>query len=456
MEKALYHYEQELLGAMLTAPDKVIPLVIGNVRKDEFDPSNRHGLIYEGILQVHNEGKLVNSTTVNEHLTKEHGEESEFTPGYLADLVNSVSVIQDQVILHNARQLREAKIQRNLKRFWQSMGQDIKDSKPVFDIIKGMREQADILTSEIEFEEFRFDQDILTDITGELDKRIKRYEEGQKVTGLKTGFEHLDNLINGLQTGLYVLGSAPSQGKTTFSKQLADQVAINNKVPVIFVSYEQSKFELILKSLSRLAQIDSLHLQKGNVKDNEDKKDKTRLGEKKDEYYEKYARYLVTIEAELNTTLDKIGAYAMRAMRERDADKCLIIIDYLQVIPYARDFKDKRTKIDEILTELRRLARRLDCPIWLVSSFSRTAYKNGDKKLDITSFKESGNIEYTADVAILMETEGKEQDQKERRTVHFEIIKNRNGLRGKIAFDFSPAVSSFKELSKEELGKGLI
>mgnify|MGYP001043211775 CR=1 FL=1 len=456
MENAPYKraQEQELLGAMLTAPDKVIPLIIGNLRKDDFNPGNKHSLIYEGILEVYNKGDPVTLTEVTDYLEKTYGERTGSIPGYLAELVKNVPTtsFQDQVILHYARQLRDARIQRNLDTLSLAIKEDVKADKPILDIIKGIRKQMDTLTTEIEFEEFRYDKDVLTDITGELDNRMKRYKEGEEVTGLKTGFDHLDNLINGLQTGLYVLGSAPAQGKTTFCKQLADQVAINNKIPVVFVSYEQSKFELIIKSLSRLAQIDSLHLQKGKIKDVD------LLVKKESEYYDDYAPYLVTIEAELNTSLDKIGAYAMRAMRERNKDKCLIILDYLQVIPYEKDFKDRRAKIDEILTELRRLARRLDCPIWLVSSFSREAYKTYKKgkaeletKPDMTSFKESGNIEYTADVAILMSTEEKEQDQKKRRTVHFEIIKNRNGLRGEIVFDFSPAISVFKELEKRKL-----
>lgn len=446
MENAPYKraQEQELLGAMLTAANKVIPLIIGNLGKEDFYNA-KHRLIYESILEVYNKGDPVTSTTVKDYLKKIHGEETEFTPGYLAELVKNVPTtsFQDQVILHYARELRDARIQRKLGTLSLRITEDRKAGKPVLDIIKGIREQTDTLTTEIEFEEFRYDRDILTDITGELDNRMKRYKEGEKVTGLKTGFEHLDNLINGLQTGLYVLGSAPAQGKTTFCKQLADQVAINNKVPVIFASYEQSKFELIVKSLSRLAQIDSLHLQKGNIKDVD------LLVKKESKYYDDYAPYLVTIEADLDTTLGKIEAYAMRAMREHNKDRCLIILDYLQVIPYEKDFKDKRTKIDEILSELRRLARRLDCPIWLVSSFSREVYKKGgaelEKKPDITAFKESGNIEYTADVAILMRTEERGQNQKER-TVYFEVIKNRNGLRGGIIFGFSPAVSVFKEL----------
>ncbi len=67
---------------------------------------------------------------------------------------------------------------------------------------------------------------ILSDITVEFDNLIKRYEEGQKVTGLKT-VEHVDNLINGLQTGLYILvGNAPSQGKTA-SRGLTKEVLRN-------------------------------------------------------------------------------------------------------------------------------------------------------------------------------------------------------------------------------------
>ena len=68
----------------------------------------------------------------------------------------------------------------------------------------------------------------------------------------KTGFKLLDNELNGgIREGLYFIGAIPSLGKTTFTLQLADNIAKQNNKVIIF-SLEQSRFELVSKAISRL------------------------------------------------------------------------------------------------------------------------------------------------------------------------------------------------------------
>ena len=51
-----------------------------------------------------------------------------------------------------------------------------------------------------------------------------RQQVGNDFQGLDTGFSHLNRVINGLTTGLFILGAMPSVGKTTLAKQIADNV----------------------------------------------------------------------------------------------------------------------------------------------------------------------------------------------------------------------------------------
>lgn len=432
--------EQEVLGALILEPDK-IKLVNSILKKDDFY-GKHHPETYEAVLNLHNERKPVTAITIANHVKE--AKKEKVPKAYLALLVNNLTTSQDSVILYYARQIKEKSTLRKLHALSLRLQEATKDGRQSLDIIRKAEDELKVLTTEAELEDFTYDKDIFLEVTSEIEARQARYDKGEKITGLRTGFGHLDNLLNGLQTGLYVLGGAPSVGKTSFCKQLADQVAGENQVPVVLITYEQSKFELILKSLSRLSRIDNFSLQKGNIENTED------LLDAESKYYENCAPYIVTIEGDATTYLDKIRTYAMRAMRDKEAEKCLIIIDYLQVIPSKDEFKDKRTRIDLVLSELRRLARDLNCPIWLVSSFSRKGYEPGAKGISLDILKESGNIEYTADVVIIMGVEGAD-DQKLSRSVRLRIIKNRNGTQGKVAFDFEPQFSRFSEMGKEEL-----
>ncbi|MDE7293294.1 MAG: toprim domain-containing protein, partial [Oscillospiraceae bacterium] len=76
-------------------------------------------------------------------------------------------------------------------------------------------------------------------------------EKSADVPVCGTGFSALDRAVNGgLYAGLYVLGAASSVGKTTFLLQIADNAAAAGR-DVLFFSLEQSRFELIAKSVSR-------------------------------------------------------------------------------------------------------------------------------------------------------------------------------------------------------------
>ena len=81
---------------------------------------------------------------------------------------------------------------------------------------------------------------------------------------------------------------------------------------------------------------------------------------------------------------------------ERNQVKPIVIIDYLQIIqgdPQQR--QSTKELIDSNVTELKRLSRSRDIPVFLISSLNRSNYLT---PVDFESFKESGGIEYTADV----------------------------------------------------------
>ena len=91
-----------------------------------------------------------------------------------------------------------------------------------------------------------------------------------------------------------------------------------------------------------------------------------------------------------------------------------------------------KDRIDLHVSALRRLARQLDSPVLAISSENRQGYTS--RKLDV--FKESGGIEYSADIAIVM-TNDKEAtrtaDGKSRPLsllLRRNIVKNRNGAPG--------------------------
>jgi replicative DNA helicase len=254
--------------------------------------------------------------------------------------------------------------------------------------------------------------------------------------GYKTGFPHLQKTIRGLTPGLFVLAAPPSAGKTTFIKQLADQVAKLNEVPVLFFSYEQSAAELRIKSLARLMKTANETIKEGADEDGK-KVDQGKLSAAVREY-RFIGQWIKIIEGDRQYPISRIRLLAQRE-KKRTGKAPVIFIDYLQIIPVADPLGDRRAEVDAIVSDLRRVARDIEAPVIVISSMSRAEYK----RARMSGFKESGGIEYGTDIAAILTVE----DEKDGlvRTVALNIIKNRNGRRGKIGMTYQMDHDTFTE-----------
>ena len=196
--------------------------------------------------------------------------------------------------------------------------------------------------------------------------------------------------MGGLYSGLYVVGGISSVGKTTFIHQLGDQLAEMGD-HVIYFSLEQSKLEMVSKSLARItAKRDYNNAVSGiNIRSGYIPKQVVEAAEA----YEKTAQRVNIIEGNFNTTTGTIREYVDRYMNLNNV-KPIVIIDYLQIIPGDLKMGDKQ-RIDNTVTELKRISRDFDITVFVISSLNRGNYL---APIDFESFKESGGIEYTADV----------------------------------------------------------
>ena len=215
----------------------------------------------------------------------------------------------------------------------------------------------------------------------------------------KTGFINLDAEAGSIYAGLYAVGGISSVGKTTFISQIADQMAAQGQ-HVLFFSMEQSRLEMVSKSIARQT-----------AKDDPDKAVSSlqiRTGAKGENIARATAAYLQSvgdrmsiIEGNFNCTVSFIGNYTRQYIAQNGGVKPVIVIDYLQVLQAEKDPEtgrkptDTKQIVDYNVTQLKRLSRSLELPIFVISSVNRSNYLT---PIDFEAFKESGGIEYTADV----------------------------------------------------------
>lgn len=281
---------------------------------------------------------------------------------------------------------------------------------------------------------------------------------GNQTPGIPTGFPSLDDVLGGgLHMGLYIIGAISSLGKTTFACQIADQIAALGK-DVIILSLEMSRYELILKSISRMSAIYTSNLKSDSPVFS--MIDLLNHSAKIDEHsnflkicfdaYREVGKHIYVYEGSGDIDVKRIQSVVQRHIKNTGRTP-VVIIDYIQILaPSGKNMTDKQN-IDKTVTDLRQLCRTFNSPIIGISSLNRMSYNDC---ITMAAFKESGSIEYSADVLIGLQLAGvgtKDFDvvtakQKSPREIEVVILKNRNGPIKKLPLmHFYPAGNLFCE-----------
>ena len=226
-------------------------------------------------------------------------------------------------------------------------------------------------------------------LSGVMDNEIVKVVEGKLPN---TGYSNLDSVCP-LYSGLYVLGAVSSLGKTTFMNQMSYQIA-KQGFHVVFFSYEQSRLELVSKSMSRLSYqlgipVTALDIRHGF------KQIETIV-----EQYVEVAEFEYIVESQFGDTVNNICVTVEDFVKR--GIKPVVIVDYLQVVSSRNSDQVSFAKenVDYTVKRLKNLQRKHNLIIFVVSSLNRQNYLT---QIDFESFKESGGIEYTADVVFGMQ-----------------------------------------------------
>jgi replicative DNA helicase len=280
-----------------------------------------------------------------------------------------------------------------------------------------------------------------------IDRVTELHENGaEDVTGVRTGFFDLDRMTAGLQPGdLIVLAARPSMGKTAFALNIAENVAVQEGLPVVVFSMEMGASQLALRLVGSLGRIDQSGLRTGKIKDD----DWGRLSEAVDKL--KNASIFID-------ETPGLSAAELRARARRQARACgrlgLIVIDYLQLMSGSSGSDENRaTELGEISRGLKALAKELQCPVIALSQLNRSVETRNDKRPMMSDLRESGAIEQDADVIMFIYRDDYyNKDSKEPGVAEIVIGKQRNGPVGTVKLTFLKPLTRFDNLAPGSYG----
>ena len=146
-----------------------------------------------------------------------------------------------------------------------------------------------------------------------------------------------------------------------------------------------------------------------------------------------------------NTPLDELIFELKKASQAAGSKPLTIAIDYLQLIPVGNSKATAKERIDEVMLALKTFQRETNSTLIVISSLNRDACINAERSL--FSFKESGAIEYSADVTWTLKREdsdnAKDDWRDDLRQIALKCTKNRSGATYEVKFSYYAASDYF-------------
>ena len=260
------------------------------------------------------------------------------------------------------------------------------------------------------------------------------------VTGVPTGFHDLDQKTSGFQPGdLIIVAGRPSMGKTAFSLNIGEHVALESGLPVAVFSMEMGGQQLVMRMIGSVGKLDQHRLRTGKLGEDDWQRLTYALGKLND------APVFIDETPGLNVL--ELRARARRLQRQC-GKLGMIIIDYIQLMSASSSGENRATEISEISRALKGLAKELQVPVVALSQLNRGLEQRPNKRPVMSDLRESGAIEQDADVILFIyRDEVYNPDTSDKGTAEIIISKQRNGPIGTVRLAWLGEYTRFESLA---------
>ena len=279
----------------------------------------------------------------------------------------------------------------------------------------------------------------MEELTCQTYEYLEALNAGKAPKGIKTGFWELDMLTGGfIGSKLIILGARPRIGKTSMMLNMSANMAQNGHKVGIF-SIEMDKEELDIGLLSAESGINSMRLRFGTGPDKYD-------WEKIQQASERKSTWPIIID---DTGALPIMELCRRARKMKKEGCEIIFIDQFSKIR-GNKRKNKFEEATEIVERLGDLKKELRMPVVLLAQINRKLEDRGDKKPILADFKNTGQLEEEADIALLLHREEEYYPLPENEgKANLEIAKHRGGPCRDIALSWDAKRTLFTSAEPE-------
>lgn len=272
----------------------------------------------------------------------------------------------------------------------------------------------------------------------------ERIASGNEVAGLPTGYTELDQQTTGLYPGdLIVIAGRPASGKTAFGINIAEHVAVTEKLPVLVFSMEMPDTQLASRLTASVGRVNMQNIKTGRLSDR-DWDGMVVAGTK----FEQTPLWLVD---DPYITLSKIRATCRRVKREHGL--ALIVVDYLQLME--AEANSRTEEVSKLSRGLKLIAKEFGCPVLALSQLSRKCEERPNKRPIPSDLRESGSIEQDCDTILMIyRDEVYNPDSPAKGTAEIIIGKQRNGPIGTVRLAYKGEYTRFENYTGPDIDTG--
>jgi replicative DNA helicase len=430
--------ERSILGAILL-DNLAFNQAAEHLRPEDFSlDSNRR--IYSRMIDLAESSRPIDIVTLVEELSRKKELQAIGDMAYVSSLLDGVP--DRPSIEHYVKIVRDKALLRGLIHAANStIARAADQSDAVEDILNDTEAAIFGLSEKRIGRGFLGVQEIVKDSFGSVDALLQR---GQRITGLATHYNDLDEMTSGLQKAdLVILAARPSMGKTAFAMNIAENASIvEGKVVGIF-SLEMSREALLLRLLCSRARVDAHKMRTGSLWRDDMQKVVRAM--------EELASSRIYIDDTPGISLSEMRAKARR-LQQSCGSLDLLVVDYLQLMSGgSKRYENRTQEVSAISRGLKALAKELHVPVIALSQLSRAPEsRGGDHRPQLADLRESGSIEQDADLVmfIFREEVYKQDDPDLQGRAEIIIAKQRNGPIGRINLAFIKQSTRFETLAE--------
>jgi replicative DNA helicase len=438
--------EQGVLGCILLSPNECVGECIEKFKQGaEVFYDLRHQSIFSALSDMFDKRQAIDVITLQQHLKDKQLLEQVGGVAYLASLPDTVPSAAN--ISYYLEIVYEKYLLRKM----------IHTCTDVCALVYDFEGEVDALMDEVERDILKISEarvqgenDTIKDLVKKAINTIEEYHQRQgMLTGVPTGFTDLDKMTSGLHPGeMIVIAARPSMGKTSLAMNIAEHVALDQKIPVGVFSLEMTSESLVLRMLCSRSRVNMRSIRDGFLAERDFPKLTNSAG--------KLSTAPLFIDDSSGLSILQLRAKARR-MHQQHGIK-LFVIDYLQLLhSTARRAENRQQEIADISSGIKSLAKELEVPIIVLSQLNREMEKDKSRKPRMSDLRESGSIEQDADLIGLLykPSSGDDDDNptnagetEDAVPVNLLIAKQRNGPTGDVNLTFLRSFTRFENAAK--------